>query len=91
MTLREVTMYRVECDAPDCGESAQEDSEFYAWLQPDVAEDDATNAGWYVGEFGHFCYEHAPRCAECPGRVDDSDRDGICADCEHEHATAATP
>jgi hypothetical protein len=82
--IREVTMYRVVCDEDGCEESPQQD-EYYAWLQRDVALDEATNGYWYVGEFGEFCEEHAPRCVcGLPIRGEPEDEDGLCEDCTDE-------
>ena len=81
--IREVTMYRVECDADGCDESPQEGSDYYAWLQPDVPLDEARDSGWYIGEFGEFCDDHVPRCP-CGGwiRGDDDAPNGLCEDCD---------
>lgn len=57
--IREVTMYRVECDEPACDESPHE--EHYAWLQDGVALDEAVNADWTVRPGLHLCPEHAGR------------------------------
>jgi hypothetical protein len=83
MTLREVPMFRVECDDKSCDASPQDDSEFYAWVEASQASDEAQIAGWYVGEFGELCEEHAPRCV-CGAIIrDDEDAalDGLCEDC----------
>lgn len=83
MSIREVMMYRVECDADGCKDSPQDESDFYAWADRSQALDEAANADWYVGEFGEFCFEHAPRCP-CGIRIhgDPEDEDGLCEDCQ---------
>lgn len=75
-------MYRVVCDAEGCGESAQELSDYYAWADAGTALDEATNGDWYVGEFGQFCDDHAPRCV-CGVQItgEPEDEDGLCEDC----------
>lgn len=47
--IREVTMYRVVCDYPECEKSPQDDGEFYAWAQAHAAADEASEAGWRRG------------------------------------------
>lgn len=56
--IREVTMYQVVCDR--CGKCAQEESEHWAWADPDQAEDDAEYGDWLileteVGGEAHYC------------------------------------
>lgn len=60
MSIREVTMYRVECDWPGCTASPQDDSEYFAWSNKGDAEEYATDANWRVGRAGmcHYCPEH---------------------------------
>lgn len=80
MSLREVIMYRVECSSDGCDESPHDG--YYAWADVGVALDEASNADWYVGEFGEFCDTHAPRCI-CGARIyGDVDEDGLCEDCQ---------
>lgn len=63
--IREVTMYRVECDHDGCDDSPQDGTDFFAYTEPQMALDDASNGDWYQGESGAvFCREHAPRCAD---------------------------
>jgi hypothetical protein len=60
VSIREVTMYRVECDWPDCGASAQDDSEYFAWSDKDDAVQYAVDADWRVSRHGvcHYCPDH---------------------------------
>lgn len=83
MSVREVTMYRVECDAEGCTDSPQDASDYFAWAEAGTALDEAANADWYVGEFGELCWEHAPRCTcGVTIRDDDDSPNGLCEDCD---------
>ena len=74
MAVEEVTMYRVVCDAPGCGVSAQEESEFYAWAHAESAIDEAMNDGWDTEGEQDFCEEHArPKCDSCADHYDAAD------------------
>lgn len=85
MSVREVTMYRVVCDAPDCKSSPQDDAEFFAWADAGSAiADTEDHDGWYVGDFGHFCEYHLPRCPDCGSEAHRDywlNDDGRCDDC----------
>lgn len=66
MAIEEVTMYRVVCDAPGCGLSAQENGEFHAWADAGSAIDEAVDRDWDTQGEQDFCREHArPRCDSC--------------------------
>jgi hypothetical protein len=69
--ITEVTMYRVVCDKDGCGESAQDDGEYYAFLDAGQAIDEAVSADWYVvteedGTQTILCDDHRPKCG-CTG------------------------
>lgn len=58
--IREVTMYRVDCDGPGCDANAQDDGDYYAWLVPAAAEREALEYDWTLNVMGkHLC----PDCA----------------------------
>lgn len=56
-------MYRVRCDAEGCHKYADERGEHVAWAEPWQAEDEATDAEWYVADLDdrHLCAAHAPK------------------------------
>ena len=88
--IREVTMYRVECDADGCDDSTSEHSDFFAWSEAGTALDTAVDAGWYVGEFGEFCCDHMPHCpCGAPISEDDDAPNGLCEDCDEEASVNA--
>lgn len=65
MALLPVTMWRLGCDYPGCGATAQDDGEYHAWGEKFAAIDDADNAGWARGpepegenERQYFCQGH---------------------------------
>lgn len=85
MAVKEVTMYRVVCDEDGC-----EDSTYFAWADPGTPLDEAREAGWYVGEFGELCDDHAPHCPCGAWITDDDDHiDGLCEDCQDEPEAAS--
>jgi hypothetical protein len=53
VTVQEVTMYRVVCNR--CGYSAQDGSDYYAWIEPGQAVDDADGDDWLIRDDGHWC------------------------------------
>lgn len=72
VSFAEVTMYRIECDYEErdgdgspisgpCGRSPGDDSDYYAWLRSEDAQDEITESDeWATTEDGrHFCPEHA--------------------------------
>lgn len=79
--------YRVE----GCTDSPQNECDYYAWTDAGAAFDQAIDAEWYVGEFGEFCFEHAPRCHECGATLlDDDSPDGLCEACVDETVLGAS-
>ena len=89
MSLEEVTMYRVVCDADGCSVSAQDDTDYAGWSDPATAIEVAHDADWYVGEFGYLCREHAPYCPHGCQMGCDADADDYCGDCDDERDQAA--
>lgn len=60
MSFREVTMFQIACDFPDCEVTTATDSEYYAWGDKDGAEEE-----WMDSDHGvdrdngkHFCRQH---------------------------------
>lgn len=60
MSIREVAMYRVVCDWPDCEVSAQDDEEYYAWACATSAIESAEDRDWRTSRDGreHYCPKH---------------------------------
>lgn len=61
MSVVPIRMYRVVCDEPGCEVSAQDGNhyDYYAWVDPEQAEDDALDGDWLVTEDGkHYCTDH---------------------------------
>lgn len=51
--IKEVIMYRIECD---CCNKGDEESEYYAWGDSNIAEECATEGDWHRTEDGkHYC------------------------------------
>lgn len=88
MTLVSVQMWRVVCSADKCESSPQDDSEYFAWMDPDQPVDEALDADWYVtrkvenAETVHLCPDHAPRCKVegCAVMLRDDEFGGLCED-----------
>lgn len=87
VSVREVTMYRVECDADGCSASPQNGSEYVAWSDTDGALSvldpyEGDNWDWYRGVRGHYCPEHAPTCLRdgCTVRYYDDEFGVVCED-----------
>ena len=81
--IREVTYYRVVCDASDCKASPQDDSDYTAWASPDGALDDMHDCeDWYTDGSQHLCDEHAPICAkpDCQVKLSDAEFGAFCED-----------
>lgn len=55
MTIENVTMFRAICNR--CGKSAQDESDYYASLQEDIALETATDADWFAYENLHVCFD----------------------------------
>jgi hypothetical protein len=72
--IREVTMYRVECDHDGCDTSPQDESDYYAWGDAGFAVDSAIDHGWTIRKGLHLCPDHGHRTVcmgddeECPRR-----------------------
>jgi hypothetical protein len=58
-------MFRVVCDR--CGKCAQDDTDYYAWVDKDQAQDHAVDAEWLVTDDGHHY------CVDCVEWNDDED------------------
>ena len=66
MSAETVTMYRILCDFPHCKVSAQDDSDYYAWMDEGVALDEALDSDWHQAgddENAIFCDGHPARWA----------------------------
>lgn len=87
--IREVTMYRAECDHEGCAASPQDAGDFYAWKEPDAALWDADDCDWYKTDGVLLCDEHAPRCAveDCNLQLFSDEFGALCED----HASAEPP
>lgn len=73
MSIETVPMYRVVCDEPNCGESAQE-GDYYAWIDASDALQEASDADWTTRHpYLHLCPEHGRRTV-CMGEGDDCPR-----------------
>jgi hypothetical protein len=69
--IREVTMYRVECDHVGCSESPQDDGDVWAWADPDTAMDEALDdLWWYRDDTRILCRDHWPVCAADGSQVE---------------------
>jgi hypothetical protein len=88
--IREVTMYRVECDHEDCAVSPQDETDYYAWADADQALDELNDCwDWYrVGDV-HLCGIHAPSCADegCDVQIFNDEFGVFCEDHERVEAT----
>ena len=81
--IETVQMYRVVCDNEGCGASPQDGGDYWAWVDPGSALDDATNSDWYVGDGdNHLCRLHAPRCSApgCDIALVDAEFGAFCED-----------
>lgn len=59
MSIKEITMYTVECDS--CGTTSGDNSEFAGWTEKFAALDEATAfAGFIEHEEKHYC----PNCTQ---------------------------
>lgn len=71
MSIREVTMYKVVCDAAGCKVETNDHSDFAAWSEPDGAAADWNDADQQTTDDGkHFCDEHrVPTCCGCDSAI----------------------
>ena len=53
MSVKEVTMYRVECDG--CGKGNDANSTFFAWADEEAALFEAAESEWLVNDDGQWC------------------------------------
>lgn len=60
MSVLGVTMFRVICDWADCPNSPQDDTDYFAWGEPEQAEETASDADYRTGRDGetHYCLDH---------------------------------
>lgn len=86
MSIKEVTMYQVCCDADDCAECTGSNGDGYvAWADAGQAVDDWNDAsGVTTADGTHLCFKHSGRvCLECghegdPGFISEHD---MCENC----------
>jgi hypothetical protein len=96
MTVKSAPYYWLTCDAPTCGVSSTEDSEYTAWGDQGTAVMSAVDSDWFITDDGrHYCSEHANRVChndrgDCPNgqpftpaEVDPypGERDYLCPPC----------
>jgi hypothetical protein len=95
VSLKSAPYYWVVCD--DCGRSAQENADVSAWLQEDVAVDEAVSAGWWVAsehedaEDKDYCdgcgikhgLDYCDGCGDLQ-RVERQENTRLCAECRDE-------
>jgi len=61
MSVKTVTMYRVQCDEPGCEDSPQEGGDYYAWADHGAAYDEAMGGDWTIRDGLDLCPEHGRR------------------------------
>jgi len=97
--IREVTMYTVGCDEPDCEATTDDGGDYSCWESEDsawqVAEESAGVYGgddWLLNKPSAWCPNHRPRCTVCGIQWLSLDElDGrLCEDCT-DNTTASPP
>ena len=84
MSIREVTMYQIECDAPGCTVNTKDSDEYWAWVDQGQAEDDWENGdGIITDDRKHWCLKHWAWCSVCESEQIPSHPDAAkdCASC----------
>lgn len=99
MSVREVTMYKVVCDAAGCTYETNDFSDFAAWGNEGAAEDEWRDSDHQVTDDGkHFCDNHrVAECCNCGSSVvvvnDDPPTNGdwYCYKCGSDEGLLGTP
>ncbi len=84
MSIREVAMYRAECDV--CSEGVE--GEFYAWTDRDSAVADVEAFDWFTAS-GRLVCPDCMKCEVCGGRGYPDDDHLVCEDHEGHDFTKA--
>lgn len=93
MSVKEVPMYVVVCDEPDCNARTSGDQEFAGFGDGGAACDQAVDAEWDIYPTGEldYCERHRkPRCCGCNERGPDlwemKSGEHECGECRAESA-----
>ena len=63
MTITGVLYYEISCNELGCKAAPDNDYDYSAWKQAEVALDMAYEAGWGTDDEGHhWCPSHLPNC-----------------------------
>lgn len=70
MSIREITMYQIVCNASDCEYSTKDlGSDYWAWSDSAGAEEEWNNSDGLTIDGAssreHYCHKHWAWCTEC--------------------------
>lgn len=65
MSLKSAPFFWLECD--DCGVKSTNCSDYVAWQDADMAEEEASCSDWYTEDGIHYCFDCRNKhiCVEC--------------------------